>query len=75
MLIDREQDKKELSFSFSLAGNFVFIYAIAIGAVIKGTNFSVPSHLIPPKFMPIQSHPMGFPLEYNSIKIIKFMKI
>ena len=34
-----------------------------IGRLVHGTYFSVPSH------------PMGFPSKYNSIKVIKFMKI
>ena len=35
----------------------------------------IPSHSNLCLSHPISSHPMGFPFEYNSIKIIKFMKI
>ena len=35
----------------------------------------IPSHSTANYAYPIPSHPMGFPSEYSSIKIIKFIKI
>ena len=50
-------------------------FIMVIIRLVHGTYFSVPSYPTAIYAYPIPSHPMGFPLEYNSIKIIKFMKI